>query len=83
VQPCREVLKLVEIPNQGVLERGEEVKGALLLLGEAFHPVAFGTMPPAYKQNNTTSWHVYHAPYEGEKEWPDQILAAALYDRLA
>jgi hypothetical protein len=38
VQPCREVLELVETPNDEVLERGEEVKGVLLLLREAFHP---------------------------------------------
>jgi hypothetical protein len=40
VQLGREVLKLVEIKNLEVLERGEELKGVLLLLGEAFHPAA-------------------------------------------
>jgi hypothetical protein len=38
-------------------------------------------MPPAYIQiENTTSQYVCHAPYEGENEWFDQILAAVLYD---
>jgi len=37
VQPCREALQLVAPPKLDPLERGEELKGLLLLLCEALH----------------------------------------------
>ena len=42
MQPCREALKLVEIPKLEFLEGHEEVKGILLLLGEALNLIRDG-----------------------------------------